>query len=95
MTGMWRDGDARSAYVGGTGSISCRGITEEQASEAESRRGPLGFATATEALQEVVSKELSRRAAAVEVMVRDLGECVWTARDLVLLVDDGNSVVLA
>lgn len=52
--------------AGGTGSISCRSITEDAAKEAADRKGPLGFAAPSEAA--------AKR--------DEWGEARWTDRDL-------------
>lgn len=39
-------GMAKFVTANGSGSISCLAITEDDASEAQARRGPLGFAPA-------------------------------------------------
>lgn len=62
--------ERRSSYVGGTGSISCLAIPEDEARAAAERKGPLGFSSAVlPRLEPLPDRE-------------DLGECAWTARDL-------------
>jgi hypothetical protein len=78
---MWRDGDTRYAYVGGTGSISCLGLTEEQGLAAERRRGPLGFHTVQEATRAAVAARAEKVEALVVKALAAAGEAAWTARD--------------
>lgn len=81
----WRDSDATYVAVGGTGSISCVGITEGDAAEAASRRAPLGFRAEVAELREGIRRE---RREAVDASILsgsarpDWGEASWTAPDL-------------
>lgn len=90
---MWRDGDDEYVSVGGTGSISCLGLTTEEGLEAERRRGPLGFHTA---LEEATRAAVAARAEETERLVvaalTAAGEAAWTARDTFAVVEypDGH-----
>lgn len=91
--------------VGGTGSISTLGITEDDAAAAAKRRGPLGFAAAQAPapaiygivgapsspgfdilVADAVRVQLAARYERVERDLRDIGECLWTARDTIRII---------
>lgn len=65
------------ARVGGTGSISTLALDPSEAAAAERRRVPVGFAPAAPP-------------SGVTVELRNLGECLWTARDTITVENDGR-----
>lgn len=75
--------ESQDARVGGTGSISCRGITEDQAAEADARRGPLGFSRSESPLElRVIRDSPDDWDKIVQEARAEWGEADWTARDL-------------
>lgn len=93
---MSRWNDARSlnnrpTYVGGTGSISCLGLTPEEGADAEARRGPLGFSEVRLPGGDIRHLFDESRVDTLDEPTVDgrfdpwfdpWGEALWTARDL-------------
>lgn len=98
--------DVQKASIG-SGSISTLGISAEEAAAAEARRQPIGFAAPKSEypkylvydapvrgtfLFDAVNEVMGARAEKVERQLRDLGECLWTARDTVVVYDRGGEL---
>lgn len=95
MTDRWTDDEYwmyASGRVSGTGSISCRGITEEDAQEALERRRPIGFGVnwhdTVVAIEQTKNAILQERREWLDHSLwqgsasPEWGEAAWTARDL-------------